>query len=333
MFGWIKKNWKTIATVAVATVAFVAVTALTGGLGAAPMLALLAGGVASGVAGSVTADLLEGRPVNVQGALVNGAVAGVVTVATAGLGRVFAPYVSRAVTPVLTRVSPRLATPFVTNTITNTTVGSTLGAGTQVTTNWILDRPLDENLGRATLVGGAGGLLMEPLRRVLPQPRNGNYVHLTNDRGAAGINASGTINGPKGIFVIGESAAKQPVWVRVLRTGVTPDKARNVVPIPEGANVHLESVVPIGPYSLIKNLGGVRFAPPGSINLQTGVFTPANGSILGPRALVYGPDALVYATGLGVVATVKGIASATQPAPPPKSKGMLKALGEASDTE
>jgi hypothetical protein len=42
-----------------------------------------------------------------------------------------------------------------------------------------------------------------------------------------------------------------------------------------------------------KYLGGVRYAPPGSINMTTGAFTPGS-ALLGPRTLIYGPDVLFW---------------------------------------
>lgn len=333
MFGWIKEHWKTIAVVAASTVVFVGVTVLTGGLGAPALVALAAGGFASGVTGSALSSYLDHKPISVKDALVQGAVASVLTVATAGIGRVVAPYVSRAVAPALTRVLPRAAVPFITNTVTNSSVGATLGAGTQVAQNAVMGRPLSENVGQATVVGGVTGAVLEPLARVLPKPTppSGRLVHLTSANGEAGIRATGQVKGSRGIFAVPESAASQPTAIKVLRTGVEPSKTTNTVPLPESANVHFQEVTPIGPYSLIKRLGGVRYAPAGSIDVATGAFR-SNGSAIGPRVLIYGPDALVYAAGATVFASVKAVESTqSPPAPPPqtaRSKGMTKALGE-----
>src|SRR5271170_2869929 len=82
VLGWLSSHWKTIAIIATSTIAFVAVTALTGGLGAAPMAALLMGGFASGAAGYATGQLLDGKPINPRDLVIQGALAGAVTVAT-----------------------------------------------------------------------------------------------------------------------------------------------------------------------------------------------------------------------------------------------------------
>lgn len=339
MFGWLKKHWKTIATVAVATVVFVGVTVLTGGLGAPAMVALLAGGVASGVAGSVTANLLDGKPVSVKDALIQGVVSGVITVATAGLGNVLAPVVSRALAPVIARTVPAAAAPFITATVTNGTVGATLGAGTQVAQNALTGRPLGENVGPAALLTGVTGTLIEPLKRILPAARPASetrLVHLTSETGHTGINTTGQLNGRNGIFAVPETALGQPTAVRVLRTGVMPSTTTHGIPLPAAANAHFRQPIPIGPYSLIKRLGGVRFAPAGSIDIVTGAYK-GTGSLVGPRTLIYGPDILNYTvagTILGVTKAVAGSFTSSPPPPPPpqlaKSVGITKALGEAA---
>jgi len=89
--------------------------------------------------------------------------------------------------------------------------------------------------------------------------------------------------------------------LKVARTGLTPNKTTNFVNIPEAANSLFTQPVPIGPYSAWKYLGGVRYAPAGSINMSTGAFS-SGGSLIGPRTLIYGPDALFY----GGAATIGG---------------------------
>ncbi len=169
--GWLRRNWKSIVTAVVATVVFVAVAAAVPLLIAgAPVIAALAvAGVASGVAGYVTGQLLNRQPITARGVIVSGAIGGIVTVATAGVLTVAAPVVSRVVGPMLPRVIPRVwnATPLAVRTSTvNTTVGATLGGGTKVAANAVTGRPLDEGVWDATTVGALNGLLMSPTQRL-----------------------------------------------------------------------------------------------------------------------------------------------------------------------
>jgi hypothetical protein len=113
-------------------------------------------------------------------------------------------------------------------------------------------------------------------------------------------------------------AADQSTLMKVLRTGIEPGKTARTIVIPEGANGLFEQPAPIGPYSLMKRLGGVRFAPPGSIDLATGAFTPAAGGV-SPRILIYGPDVLIWSSGVAAWVTFKQ----------PESEGMTKALAKA----
>lgn len=274
MFGWIKDHWKTIATVAVGTVVFVGVTALTGGLGAPAMAALFAGGFASGVAGSVTAHLLDHKAVSFGDAVLQGTVAAVLTVATAGLGRLVAPAVSRAF------------------------------AG----------------------MGSAAGDVVPILERFFPQAPK--LVHLTSEAGEAGITESGTVNGAKGIFAVPEKIAEKSTLTKVLGTGLSPAKTVRTIPLPEAANAHFEEVLPLGPYSFMKSLAGVRIAPPGALGVESGALAQT-GSMLAPRALIYVPDMLIYATG-AITAHILNGDGPSSPPQPSATKGMAKALDAAS---
>ena len=160
-----------------------------------------------------------------------------------------------------------------------------------------------KNLNRQRIVrhdkggrsNGVGVLLPEsttPLR----------LVHLTNKIGYKGIKSDNKIKGRIGIFAVQEDIVSQSTFMKMVRTGVFPAaKTDFSVSIPKLANSWFKSVRPIGPYTLWKWAGGVRFAPPGSINTTTGVFTPS-AHIIGTRALIYGPDALFYSflTGVGI---------------------------------
>lgn len=156
MLGWLRRNWKTVASVAVSTAVFAAVTVATGGLGAPLLVALAAGGFASGVAGYATTQVLEGRPVDPSSALVAGGVASLVSVGTLGLGRLAAPLLSRAapaVPQVVVRTAARV--PVVARVpATNAAVGGALGAALTP----------GDRLEGAT-VGAVNGLLQTPAQR------------------------------------------------------------------------------------------------------------------------------------------------------------------------
>jgi hypothetical protein len=157
MLGWVSRNWKTIAVAAVATVAFAAVTVATGGLGAPAMLALAAGGFASGAAGYATKQALDGNPVNASDALVAGATSMVITVGTMGVGRLAAPLLTRAA-PLVPQVVVRTAAAVpqaARAPAANVAVGATLGAALTP----------GDRLEGAT-VGAVNGLLAAPAQRL-----------------------------------------------------------------------------------------------------------------------------------------------------------------------
>ena len=128
-------------------------------------------------------------------------------------------------------------------------------------------------------------------------------VHLTDDVGRAGITQTGTIIGRHGIFAVPEVIAAESTLMRVARTGVGASRTTEAVVIPAQAAGHFSRVTPIGPYSLWKSWGQVRYAPAGSLNLSTGVLTPAS-SLIGPRTLIYGVDAFSYTAIAGTAGAV-----------------------------
>jgi hypothetical protein len=127
-------------------------------------------------------------------------------------------------------------------------------------------------------------------------------VHLTDTTGLSGITDSQTIIGNHGIFAVPESVAEESTLVKVLRTGLTPSRTAEAVPIPDAAAGIFQSPTPIGPYSAWKYFGGVQYTSPGSISTVTGAFTPSS-TIVGPNMLIYGPDVLFY----GGVGTAGGL--------------------------
>ncbi|MBI2926645.1 MAG: RHS repeat-associated core domain-containing protein, partial [Verrucomicrobia bacterium] len=120
-----------------------------------------------------------------------------------------------------------------------------------------------------------------------------SLVHLTDNAGLAGINQSGAIVGKHGIFAVPRYVTAESTAMKVVRTGLSPLKTSEFVPIPQAAQGLFRQPMPIGPYSAWKYFGGVRYAPAGAISTATGAFTSA-GSLLGPGTLIYGPDVLFY---------------------------------------
>ncbi|MBU6410519.1 MAG: hypothetical protein KGR98_09040 [Verrucomicrobia bacterium] len=137
---------------------------------------------------------------------------------------------------------------------------------------------------------------------IAPPETPSGLVHLTDRAGAAGINQSGSIVGRRGIFAVPETVEAESTVAKVARTGLTPARTTEAVPIPSAANTLFQRPIPIGPYSGWKYLGGVRYAPPGAINTATGAFTPMS-SVIGPGTLIYGPDVLFW----GGVGTAAGL--------------------------
>jgi hypothetical protein len=109
---------------------------------------------------------------------------------------------------------------------------------------------------------------------------------------------TGQLIGRHGIFAVPESVAGQSTVVQVARTGLMPANTANAIPIPQSAASLFRQPIPIGPYSAIKYLGGVQYAPPGSINMATGAFTSSS-TLVGPGTMIYGTDAVIYSVGIG----------------------------------
>jgi hypothetical protein len=209
--SWLANHWKTLATIAVATAVFVAVTAATGGLGAPAALALVAGGFSSGVAGYATGQWLDGKPVTLKGAVVAGGVSAAITLATAGLGRAFAPAISRVVIPAVNKVVPEAVAAAVPQAVKTAAVdasgGAVVGAGVQVGANAVSGKPLTTNLGPAMASGALSGVLQDPATRVLGNPI---YGAVTGGRGIAGALLGQAAGTPKDGFIAGEKPPGEP---------------------------------------------------------------------------------------------------------------------------
>ncbi len=164
--SFLASHWQKIAVAAVSTAVFVGVTALTGGLGAPVMLALLAGGVSSGVAGYALGNYLDHVPITLKGALLAGAVSGVLTVATAGVGRVVAPFLPRLAVPALDELASSRIGSLAIKSAVNAAAGTLLGAGQQVALNAVERHPLGQGVGEAAFQGGLNGAFMPAAERL-----------------------------------------------------------------------------------------------------------------------------------------------------------------------
>ena len=122
-----------------------------------------------------------------------------------------------------------------------------------------------------------------------------SLIHFTNDEGFAGISNSGYLRASAGIFALPSTALSRSALSHRLLTGITPQYTKHVFTLPLEANRHFYKAYPLGPYSTVKFLGDVHFAPPGKLYLKSGELIQT-GSVLRPFAEVYAPDALIYGT-------------------------------------
>ena len=140
-------------------------------------------------------------------------------------------------------------------------------------------------------VRGAKGLRSAKAAR--SDPPSGNLIHLTNAQSESRILSSGILTGRRGIFAVPENIATESTGMRILRTGLMPSDTTTFVRVPKVMAGLFKQPVPLGPYSLWKYLGGVRYAPPGSINITKGTFMHGP-TLVGPKTLMYGPDVLFW---------------------------------------
>lgn len=118
-------------------------------------------------------------------------------------------------------------------------------------------------------------------------------VLATDDAGQIGKAKKGKINGSHGIFAVPAHVAQESTALNVLRTGLTPGKTKNAVPIPHEALELSKRPVPIESYSGWKFFGGVRYAPAGSISTTKGALSRTC-TLVSPKVLIYGPDGVFY---------------------------------------
>lgn len=128
----------------------------------------------------------------------------------------------------------------------------------------------------------------------------GGLIHFTSSANAVKIGESGLLLGrSSGVFALRESAAGRGWFRHAALTGIAGKSTQTFVSVPEAAAGAFQQVLPVGPYTALKWMGGVRFTAPGVIDMSTGAFTQT-GSILVPYAWTYGIDAAIYGAGAQV---------------------------------
>lgn len=153
-----------------------------------------------------------------------------------------------------------------------------------------------ETIGVVTDVGiGVGGsFAVGALTRVAPGAAS-RLVHLTSIDSAAAIRASETLGlGQSTIYAGSQSLARARGWSILLRTGLWPSRASEVILLPSAANSSFVVVQPIGVFSAWQRLSGTVFsAGTGMFNLSTGAFTRTG--VAANQLVIYSLDAAMMA--------------------------------------
>jgi hypothetical protein len=153
-----------------------------------------------------------------------------------------------------------------------------------------------ETIGVVTDVSlGVGGpFAIGSLSRIAPGATQ--LVHLTSPGSAASIRASETLGlGHSTIYAGPESLARVRGWSILMRTGLNPSQASEVLLLPSAANKSFLMVQPMGVFSGWQRLNGTVFsAGTGVFNLATGTFTRTG--IAANQLLIYGIDTAIMAT-------------------------------------
>ena len=117
----------------------------------------------------------------------------------------------------------------------------------------------------------------------------GRLVHYTSPKCCKMIKEERLLRGKGGIFTTTNESACSLEKVALL--GISA-KQSETIHIPSTAYKYFHEVHPIGLYSFSKYLGGTRYAAPGKLNLDTGVFSQT-GSIIKPLIYLYSIDIVV----------------------------------------
>jgi len=98
-----------------------------------------------------------------------------------------------------------------------------------------------------------------------------SVVHLTSAEGGVGIANTLKVGGRWGIFALEENKVPQNALMRNVKSLVVKDLVHEV-PIGPNASSYFRPPTPVGPFSLARNIGGVRSTPLGSIDLARDTF-------------------------------------------------------------
>jgi len=123
-------------------------------------------------------------------------------------------------------------------------------------------------LGKA--IGFAGKAIGGIIGRVTDARAAQVLAHLTSPDAAASINASGKIGSRYGVFAVAGKVPKSALG-RTLLTLVPKNTSASVTIAGDAVNA-FKAPIPVGPFSLARNLAGVRSSPLGSVDLSTGRF-------------------------------------------------------------
>src|SRR5262249_54405138 len=98
-------------------------------------------------------------------------------------------------------------------------------------------------------------------------------VHVTTEEGRLGIPKSFRIRGRWGIFSLDSAQVPENGLVRQMASLVPRDLSAEI-PIGPNASSFFKAPTPVGPFTLARNLAGVKSTPLGSIDLARDAFVP-----------------------------------------------------------
>ncbi|MBZ0314894.1 MAG: DUF4157 domain-containing protein [Anaerolineae bacterium] len=154
------------------------------------------------------------------------------------------------------------------------------------------------------VIGAVIGGVFRPFNASRPIPGQGNpaLVHLTDEAGQAGINASQTLRGSQGIYAVPQTVAAESSAMRSARTLLRPAQTSQSVAVPQNASRMFSQPSAVGPVSAYQRMMGVYRAPAGQINMLTGEFTASANPLanITGQFWPYGADMLIWA-GAGLV--------------------------------
>ena len=126
-------------------------------------------------------------------------------------------------------------------------------------------------------------------------PGAAQLVHLTSADSASAIRTSQSLGlGRSTIYAGPEALARARGFNILLRTGLDPKRATDVILLPSRANRSFLLVNPIGPITTWQRAMGTVFsASAGTFNLATGAFTRSGAAA--NQIAIYGVDSMIMA--------------------------------------